>query len=160
MPAKSTSPSELALRAIAAIVLTVPAAVVAPACSSEASGSLTGSTDTTSPADSSGLGSDIAASTDVAGTSDSTEATDTAQGTDTATGQDVAAGKPLCVATPNDGPCCMNLGEWCLAQFPADEDYETRAQCQYGPNYDASTGCSPWGPPAPPVFAPAAWGLA
>lgn len=175
MPHKSLSPHDLALRAIAAIALTVPA------CSSSPTGSLSSAADASVPQDAAGGASDAAAAAETAQTSDadqpndSAAQTDTAQATDTAqnetaeqtdtanaadAAQDVAGGKPLCVATPNDGQCCLHLGEWCLQQFPDDADYEARAQCQYGPNYDASTGCSPWGPPAPPAFAPAAWGLA
>jgi len=182
MPHKSLSPHDLALRAIAAIALTVPA------CSSSSTGSLSstadasatqdaavGASDTVAAADTAGAAdaaqqTDAAVATDAAQASDAEQPsdvaaqTDTAQATDTASAtdaaQEVADGKPLCVATPNDGQCCLHLGEWCLQQFPNEADFDARAECQYGPNYDASTGCSPWGPPAPPAFAPTAWGLA
>lgn len=188
MPHKSLSPHDLALRAIAAIALTVPA------CSSSSTGSLSSTADASATQDAAAGASDTAAADVAAGASDAAQQTDTAVATDTAqasdaeqpndvaaqtdtaqaidtaqatdtvnaadAAQEVADGKPLCVATPNDGQCCLHLGEWCLQQFPDVADYEARAQCQFGPNYDASTGCSPWGPPAPPAFAPAAWGLA
>lgn len=155
------SPHELALRAIAAIALTVPA------CSS-ATTSLQTAADAQTQTDTGTTATDAVADT-LAGT-DATAA-DAAATTDVALASDVAsdsgidsgidtAGKPDCTPTPNVGECCLHLGEWCAQAFPDEADYEARSECQFGPGYDGSTGCSPWGPPAPPKFEPAAWGLA
>ena len=180
------SPHELALRAIAALALTVPAC-------EDSGGTLQDNTDTVAQADTAGLagtdagagtgtdaGAGAGAGTDAtvlaeifggadAGTGTGTDATVLAEisgGADAGTGTetDVASGSdgggaPLCTATPNNADCCMHLGEWCQTQFPP-EAQEALSACQFGPNYDGSTGCSPWGPPAPPRFEPAAWGLA
>lgn len=47
--------------------------------------------------------------------------------------------------------CCEKLAKVCLALHPVDED--ARTECTYGPDYDGSTGCIPWGPPVPPALA-------
>jgi len=44
--------------------------------------------------------------------------------------------------------CCNSLGEWCAAEY--GEESDEYLVCVYGPDYDGSTGCIPWGPPVPP----------
>lgn len=181
------SPHELALRAIAALALTVPAcedsgSTLQSTADVQAQTDTAGTTgtdaqvadllvvadagtgtDATVLAEISG-GTDATVLAEVSGGTDATVLAEISGGTDAGAGSDVASGgdaggAPLCTATPNDGACCMHLGEWCQTQFPPEE-LDAIAYCQFGPNYDASTGCSPWGPPAPPRFEPAAWGLA
>lgn len=70
---------------------------------------------------------------------------------DAALGDGVGA-KPNCAALQLDiGPCCELLSAWCGSAFGAASQQEIQ-DCTYGPNYDGSTGCIPWGPPAPPAF--------
>lgn len=47
--------------------------------------------------------------------------------------------------------CCQKLAKVCLALHPIDQ--EAQSACTYGPDYDGSTGCIPWGPPVPPALA-------
>lgn len=74
---------------------------------------------------------------------------DAVAATDAVASGDAHGAKPDCTAVPNSD-CCTALGVWCAAEFPTD----TVAQntCQFGPNFDSSTGCTPWGPPAPPAM--------
>jgi hypothetical protein len=44
--------------------------------------------------------------------------------------------------------CCELRATWCAGQHPVDQ--EAYNACQFGPGFDGSTGCIPWGPPAPP----------
>ncbi len=46
--------------------------------------------------------------------------------------------------------CCDDLRVWCEETFAGQEAID---ECVFGPDYDGSTGCIPWGPPAPPAFA-------
>lgn len=65
---------------------------------------------------------------------------------------DAVGAKPNCAALQLDiGPCCDLLSAWCGAAFGA-AGQQAIQDCTYGPNYDGSTGCIPWGPPAPPAF--------
>lgn len=59
-------------------------------------------------------------------------------------------GPPDCVGIPSSevADCCMALDAWCAEEH--GEDHEAYAVCYWGPEYDGSTGCSPWGPPVPP----------
>lgn len=60
--------------------------------------------------------------------------------------------RPDCVALGLDlTACCDTLRDWCGQQVaegtPAYDD------CVFGPGFDGSTGCIPWGPPVPPALA-------
>lgn len=60
--------------------------------------------------------------------------------------------RPDCVALGLDlTACCDTLREWCGQHVaegtPAYDD------CVFGPGFDGSTGCIPWGPPVPPALA-------
>jgi hypothetical protein len=83
---------------------------------------------------------------DVAGT----DAVAPDDASDVALSGDGHGAKPDCTTAPN-GPCCPLLGAWCAAEYPADSQAAT--DCQFGPGFNGSTGCSPWGPPAPPAMA-------
>ena len=67
-------------------------------------------------------------------------------------GGDTASGgaKPDCVALGLDvTACCEALAAWCSEAVSAGTpEYD---ECVYGPGYDGSTGCIPWGPPVPPA---------
>jgi hypothetical protein len=84
------------------------------------------------------LGGDSATDTSVADTDD----TDTS-GADTG---------ETCVGLENEAlsDCCAELAATCNAEY--GEGTEEASTCTYGPDYDGSTGCIPWGPPAPPRF--------
>ena len=90
--------------------------------------------------------------TSTSDTSTSDTARDTSSGdTSTHDSSDTAStgdGRPDCTAVPAEdvNECCSALAEWCYANV-APED---RSDCYLGPDFDGSTGCSPWGPPAPP----------
>ena len=45
--------------------------------------------------------------------------------------------------------CCEERATWCEETVAIGEDLN---ECTYGPDYDGSTGCIPWGPAAPPAF--------
>lgn len=61
----------------------------------------------------------------------------------------VATGEPDCNAEGVDmTTCCDERMTWCGEQF--DPSTEAYATCVWGPGYDGSTGCIPWGPAAPP----------
>ena len=47
-------------------------------------------------------------------------------------------------------PCCDERAAWCETQFTIDDP--AYSECLFGPGFDGSTGCIPWGPPAPPRF--------
>lgn len=63
-----------------------------------------------------------------------------------------ASGKPDCsaVAAADLAACCDKLRAWCDAALGVGT--EAANTCHYGPGFDASTGCTPWGPPAPPAW--------
>lgn len=46
--------------------------------------------------------------------------------------------------------CCETRSAYCKARFPLNPN--RALECTYGPDYDGSTGCIPWGPPVPPGF--------
>lgn len=48
-----------------------------------------------------------------------------------------------------DFDCCDDLAAWCAATYAGDLDAENT--CIWGEGFDGSTGCIPWGPPAPPA---------
>ena len=52
--------------------------------------------------------------------------------------------------------CCDDRADWCDDAVAASEDQQARDEavneCLFGPDYDGSTGCIPWGPAAPPRF--------
>ncbi len=59
--------------------------------------------------------------------------------------------RPDCAALGLDlTACCDTLRDWCGRQVaegtPAYDD------CVFGPGFDGSTGCIPWGPPVPPAL--------
>lgn len=64
---------------------------------------------------------------------------------------DDATGKPICTGAigANFQPCCDQMAEWCKSKF---KDQAAQQECLFGPNMDGSTGCVPWGPPAPPAM--------
>ena len=47
--------------------------------------------------------------------------------------------------------CCDALRPWCGQQLV--EGTTAYNDCVYGPGFDGSTGCIPWGPPVPPALA-------
>ena len=91
--------------------------------------------------------------------------------TDAGTAADVAAdvtaqadgggAKPDCKTRTGQATspsCCELLSNWCEANFPPGS--KEANDCYFGPNFDGSTGCVPWGPPAPPAMDSAALGWA
>jgi hypothetical protein len=55
---------------------------------------------------------------------------------------------PDCTQAEDMAACCDELADWCDDIYdPATQDY---LDCLYGPGFDGSTGCIPWGPPVPP----------
>ncbi|MES2638668.1 MAG: hypothetical protein V4850_04280 [Myxococcota bacterium] len=82
-----------------------------------------------------------------------TASVDTAADTDTVdTDTD---GSPDCTAIDMGdseawGACCTERAEWCAEAH--GEGTDAANYCTYGPDYDGSTGCVPWGPPVPPRF--------
>lgn len=55
---------------------------------------------------------------------------------------------PDCTDTTDMAACCDELAEYCAGVYdPSTQDY---LDCLYGPDFDGSTGCIPWGPPVPP----------
>jgi hypothetical protein len=87
--------------------------------------------------------SDTDGDSDADGDSD----TDADSDTDTDTGVD----RPDCsVVDPAlVAECCDDLATWCYGAYTDPDDIN---ECIYGPGYDGSTGCIPWGPPAPPRY--------
>lgn len=88
---------------------------------------------------------------DLADTAARDTATDTAADTDADTGD----GRPDCSSIDMGdseawAACCEALSGWCADAFGATT--EEASECTYGPDYDGSTGCIPWGPPVPPRF--------
>jgi hypothetical protein len=70
--------------------------------------------------------------------------------TDTDTDTDAA---PDCTLDDIDRDlCCAELAAWCETTYGPD-DFEAVSVCTFGPDYDGSTGCIPWGPPVPPSAA-------
>lgn len=60
--------------------------------------------------------------------------------------------RPDCAALGLDlTACCDTLREWC-GQHVA-EGTPSYDDCVFGPGFDGSTGCIPWGPPVPPALA-------
>ena len=92
------------------------------------------------------------ADTSTSDTSTSDTARDSSSGdTSTHDSSDTASagdGRPDCTVVPADevNACCTALAEWCYANVAPEEVND----CYLGPDFDGSTGCSPWGPPAPP----------
>jgi hypothetical protein len=67
---------------------------------------------------------------------------------------DTSSEKPLCLGLDTGDnaaylACCEQLEGWCATEFAADK--EAIDECLFGPGYDGSTGCIPWGPPVPPA---------
>jgi hypothetical protein len=60
-------------------------------------------------------------------------------------------GPPDCTEAEDMAACCEDLTEWCNDTHGADT--EDAIECIYGPDFDGSTGCIPWGPPVPPAMA-------
>ena len=54
---------------------------------------------------------------------------------------------PDCSASQGVGPCCESLAAWCEAEHGVGNAAD---ECLFGPDFSGSTGCIPWGPPAPP----------
>ncbi|MDP2304796.1 MAG: hypothetical protein Q8P18_02055 [Pseudomonadota bacterium] len=81
-----------------------------------------------------------------------TASADTAADTDT----DVGDGSPDCTETDTAADtaalvdCCSARAEWCEDAHGSGTD--AASACTYGPDFDGSTGCIPWGPPVPPRF--------
>jgi len=71
---------------------------------------------------------------------------------DTALDSAVAEADEDCMGLSSEATttCCNARAVSCDVEFGADT--EASDFCTYGPDYDGSTGCIPWGPPAPPVF--------
>ncbi len=98
--------------------------------------------------------SDTLASTDETDAPDETDAvTDTVETDDTnpveETDDTVPSGEPDCATDGLDMvACCDARHAWCGEGFAADS--EAYNDCVFGPGYDGSTGCIPWGPPVPP----------
>ncbi len=64
-----------------------------------------------------------------------------------------ASGKPDCTKAQQGGnwaQCCDELRAWCDAAF--GQGSLASNECTFGKNFDGSTGCTPWGPPAPPPW--------
>lgn len=72
---------------------------------------------------------------------------------DSSTATDTADGPPDCKHLTDGaqiGECCNARSAWCLAAYPADSQKQN--ECHFGPDFDGTTGCIPWGPPAPPAW--------
>lgn len=65
------------------------------------------------------------------------------------TGQLVDLDEPDCTQTADMGACCSERSTWCEDQGFVDLAH---SECVFGPGFDGSTGCIPWGPPVPPAF--------
>lgn len=67
------------------------------------------------------------------------------------TGGPDSAPPESCVGAEDLVACCEALEAWCASAHDLDSaDYTS---CIYGPDFDGSTGCLAWGPPAPPAMA-------
>lgn len=55
--------------------------------------------------------------------------------------------EPDCTQAAEPWTCCDDRATWCEENRPLLQSFDT---CYYGPGFDGSTGCIPWGPPAPP----------
>lgn len=55
---------------------------------------------------------------------------------------------PDCTVAADVMACCETLRTWCEGAHA--DDAAAIDACIFGPNYDGSTGCIPWGPPTPP----------
>lgn len=92
---------------------------------------------------------------------------DTARGLDTASTDTDADTDRLDTDRPADtdlaaleGPDCRNVADmttccderrtWCEGEV-GTADETALNDCVFGPGFDGSTGCIPWGPPAPPA---------
>lgn len=73
---------------------------------------------------------------------------DEAPGTGTPEDNDEVPSAPICIDVAGDeqSECCQELSRWCEEHAPLEEQMD----CVYGPDFDGSTGCIPWGPPVPP----------
>ncbi|MBM4345844.1 MAG: hypothetical protein FJ100_20930 [Deltaproteobacteria bacterium] len=74
-------------------------------------------------------------------------------GADIDAGTTETTGKPDCTKAQQAGnwaACCESLRQWCEAAFGAGS--QASNECTFGQNFDGSTGCTPWGPPAPPPW--------
>ena len=63
-------------------------------------------------------------------------------------GEDGAETPPDCVDSADPATCCEALAAWCGDTHGVGT--EAAIECIYGPDFDGSTGCIPWGPPVPP----------
>lgn len=55
---------------------------------------------------------------------------------------------PVCELNDDIDDCCRQMKTWCGTHHAAGGDaYD---ECVFGPDFDGSTGCIPWGPPVPP----------
>ncbi len=106
-------------------------------------------------------GADAAADTgtDAVADAGTDAAAETGAGTAADTGGDAIAaadsagdGRPDCSKPParGDGECCQKLTTWCENAYPKDS--KAQSDCVWGPDFNGSTGCIPWGPPAPPEW--------
>ena len=96
--------------------------------------------------------SDVTPGLDTSVTTSDTDSQDTDPADTDSQDTDTTSGAPDClqVAPEDVGICCAERELWCASQHPQGGDgyYE----CQFGPDFDGSTGCVPWGPPAPPAM--------
>ncbi len=98
-------------------------------------------------------GSTTDSTTDHGGTGGSTGTVSTTETTSTRPGDDggTTSEAPDCTISPPEELvlCCEDLMAWCTDAFdPASTEW---ADCVYGPGFDGSTGCIPWGPAVPPA---------
>lgn len=112
-----------------------------------------GGSDTDAAGDTDQADTSLLADTDtvVADTDPVVVDTDTLIG-DTAFTVDPSGPKPDCGALGLQlGACCNALVDWCTANVVAGTASQDYTDCVYGPTFDGSTGCIPWGPPVPPA---------
>lgn len=127
-----------ALHAAATVVL----ALGAPGCFKPTTTEAPADDSTANSADDSAGDDSSPAADDTSTTTDDTSmaADDTSPPADTA--------EPDCTTAADVMACCEARSAWCGEQFAeGSEAYNT---CVFGPNFDGSTGCIPWGPPVPP----------
>lgn len=79
--------------------------------------------------------------------------TDLPVDTDPPVDTDAPASAPDCTSPTGDisFECCEELRVWCDETWGLESEAAT--ECLFGPNFDGSTGCIPWGPPVPPTMA-------
>lgn len=65
------------------------------------------------------------------------------------TGVDEELLEPDCVDAQDMFACCEERRLWCEEESGL---FQSVDNCVFGPGFDGSTGCIPWGPPAPPRF--------